>query len=347
MSRADRQPLEREDGTGAALSGGSPSISAQVPCGWTIAPHAFAAEIRDRRFQLPASGPLRRACISAAGDLPALAAGSRFHRRRIPAHRAAPTPAVARRSRAAGRGRGRDFRGAPQAGRGHPRVLSREFAARREPAAQWRALHARRDFSRCQIAAARNGAAQREPFHGGIDCLDASKPASKNLFANRRAVLLIAVCLGCVLAPGLSAAKSSRHAHARAHKAPPQLSADAVNQAEYSPSLKLDQETWKELAQGFGQAAIVEYAISEQDVKGPFAKTIPNGLEKMARLDHLSYTSPLELLGEKFHIDPKLLTLLNPGKRFEEAGTSILVPNVGERDLSARVARIEVDKSTL
>ncbi len=217
------------------------------------------------------------------------------------------------------------------------------------------------------------------------------------MFANRRAVLLIAVCLGCVLAPGLSAAKSSRHAHARAHKAPPQLSADAVNQAEYSPSLKLDrvhplmlkaeilldraavspgqiggkdgentrkaiaafqqshgldatgkldQETWKELAQGFGQAAIVEYAISEQDVKGPFAKTIPNGLEKMARLDHLSYTSPLELLGEKFHIDPKLLTLLNPGKRFEEAGTSILVPNVGERDLSARVARIEVDKST-
>jgi lipoprotein-anchoring transpeptidase ErfK/SrfK len=109
---------------------------------------------------------------------------------------------------------------------------------------------------------------------------------------------------------------------------------------------KLDPNTWKELTQGFDQAAIVEYEISEQDVKGPFAKTIPNGLEKMARLDHLSYTSPLELLGEKFHVDPKLLKLLNPGKRFDQAGTTIVVPNIGERDRSGRVAEIEVDKST-
>ena len=93
------------------------------------------------------------------------------------------------------------------------------------------------------------------------------------------------------------------------------------------------------------QPAIVEYAISEQDVKGPFAKTIPRDLEKMARLGHLSYTSPLELLGEKFHVDPSLLKLLNPGKRFDQAGSSIRVPNVGERDRSGRVAKIEVDKS--
>ncbi|HXN43479.1 MAG TPA: L,D-transpeptidase [Xanthobacteraceae bacterium] len=216
------------------------------------------------------------------------------------------------------------------------------------------------------------------------------------MFTNRRAVLLIAVCLGGALLPGVCAAKPARHAHAHAHGAPPTLSADAVNQAGYASSVKLDQvnplmlkaqilldraavspgqidgkdgenarkaiaafqqahgldatgrldqNAWNTLTQGFDQPAIVAHEISEQDVKGPFAKAIPKDLEKMARLHHLSYTSPLELLGEKFHVDPKLLKLLNPGKRFDQAGTSILVPNVGERDRSGRVTKIEVDKS--
>ena len=218
------------------------------------------------------------------------------------------------------------------------------------------------------------------------------------MFANRRLVLLlIAICLAGALLPGVAAAKHARHAHAAraSHAAPPSISADSVNQAQYSPSQKLDQvdplmlkaeilldrgafspgqidgrngenlrkaiaafqqshgldatgkldeATWNELTKGANQPAIVEYKISQQDVKGPFAKSIPRELEKMARLDHLSYTSPLELLGEKFHVDPKLLKRLNPGKKFDEPGTSIFVPNVGERDSSGRVARIEVDK---
>ena len=224
----------------------------------------------------------------------------------------------------------------------------------------------------------------RSPIH---DCEQIA------LFANRRTVLPIFVLLCGALVSGPSVAKSKRHAHERAQ---PPLSADAVNQAEFSPSLKLDRvnplmlkveilldraavspgqidgkngenarkaiaafqqsrgldasgkldpDTWNALKQGFDQKAIVEYEINEQDVKGPFAKTIPSGLEKMARLGRLSYTSALELLGEKFHVDPNLLKLLNPGKRFDQAGTSIRVPNVGEHDLSGRVAKIEVDKS--
>ena len=109
---------------------------------------------------------------------------------------------------------------------------------------------------------------------------------------------------------------------------------------------KLDQDTWKEITQNVNEPVITEYAISEQDVKGPFAKAIPKKLEQMARLDRLSYTSPLELLGEKFHVDPKLLRQLNPGKNFDQAGTSILVPNVGARQPSGNVATIEIDKST-
>jgi lipoprotein-anchoring transpeptidase ErfK/SrfK len=221
------------------------------------------------------------------------------------------------------------------------------------------------------------------------------------LVASRRPVLLVAALLSAVLLPALCEAKSGRHAHARAHAhsqaAPPPLSADAVNQAEFAPALrsdraspamlkaeilldraaispgqidgkdgenvrkaiaafqqlhgldpsgKLDQETWNELTQNANEPVITEYEISEKDVKGPFAKTIPQKLEQKARLDHLSYTSPLELLGEKFHVDPKLLKQLNPGKNFDQAGTSILVPNVGAREQPGNVATIEIDKST-
>jgi peptidoglycan hydrolase-like protein with peptidoglycan-binding domain len=102
------------------------------------------------------------------------------------------------------------------------------------------------------------------------------------------------------------------------------------------PTGKLDRATWNELTQNTNEPVVTEYEISEKDVKGPFARTIPKKLEQMAHLDHLSYTSPLELLGEKFHVDPKLLRQLNPGKNFDEAGTSILVPNVGARTQAPR-----------
>lgn len=109
---------------------------------------------------------------------------------------------------------------------------------------------------------------------------------------------------------------------------------------------KLDEATWNELKQAVDQPAIVEYTISDQDVRGPFERKIPKGLEKMAGLRRLSYTSPLQLLSEKFHADPQLLKLLNPGKRFDRAGTPILVPNVGKRERSGRAAKVEVDKTT-
>ena len=212
------------------------------------------------------------------------------------------------------------------------------------------------------------------------------------MFVHRRsASLLIAVLAASAILPGIADARSKR-----AHPPPPSLSADAVNQAELSPGLKLDRpnplmlkarilldraaispglidakdgdnvrkaitafqtmhglnatgrldsQTWSELTKGTNEPAIVEYAITEQDVKGPFAMKIPHDLEKKARLPHLSYASPLELIAEKFHVDPKLLQLLNPGKHFDAAGASILVPNVAAREDAGRVARIEVDKS--
>jgi lipoprotein-anchoring transpeptidase ErfK/SrfK len=72
---------------------------------------------------------------------------------------------------------------------------------------------------------------------------------------------------------------------------------------------------------------LVEYRITSADVAGPFAPDIPPDLIAQSRLPALAYRSPAELLAERFHTTPEVLSRLNPSARFEE-GTLLLVPNV-------------------
>jgi lipoprotein-anchoring transpeptidase ErfK/SrfK len=112
---------------------------------------------------------------------------------------------------------------------------------------------------------------------------------------------------------------------------------------------ELDQEVWTKLVETSNEPALTEYTITNEDVKGPFAQKIPGRMEEMAKLERLAYTSPEELLAEKFHTSQDLLKALNPGKRLDEAGTRIVVPNAraaGNADKSDKgsVAKIEVEK---
>ena len=68
-------------------------------------------------------------------------------------------------------------------------------------------------------------------------------------------------------------------------------------------------------------------------------------MEEMKDLKALSYTSPREALAEKFHMSEDLLSALNPGKKFDQAGEAILVTNVLQKQGKLKVGRIEVDKS--
>ena len=88
---------------------------------------------------------------------------------------------------------------------------------------------------------------------------------------------------------------------------------------------------------------LVPYTVTEEDLRGPFV-TIPNQLMEQANLPALGYQSPLEALGEKFHINPKLLARLNKGKDISNAGVEIQVPNIRE-DVPGKAARIVVSKS--
>ena len=93
--------------------------------------------------------------------------------------------------------------------------------------------------------------------------------------------------------------------------------------------------------------SIVSYAISAEDVAGPFSATIPDDMTEKSKLSSLLYTSELEALGEKFHSAPALLRRLNPRARFL-AGEHIRVPNVSVAAEVApdarRAAKVTVSK---
>jgi lipoprotein-anchoring transpeptidase ErfK/SrfK len=112
----------------------------------------------------------------------------------------------------------------------------------------------------------------------------------------------------------------------------------------FKPDGLLDETAWQELAKDAGPV-LKRYELSPDDVHGPFLDRVPDSLEAMSKLDRLSYTSPLELLAEKFHMDQDLLKTLNTGVDFSKAGTSIIVAAVREHAPDASVARVEADKS--
>ncbi len=90
---------------------------------------------------------------------------------------------------------------------------------------------------------------------------------------------------------------------------------------------KPDPATWQKLLAAGGNQALIPYTISPDDANGPFTPEIPEDMVEKSKLEALSYTSPLELLSEKFHSTPEFLKKLNPRARFA-AGEQIRVPNV-------------------
>jgi lipoprotein-anchoring transpeptidase ErfK/SrfK len=112
----------------------------------------------------------------------------------------------------------------------------------------------------------------------------------------------------------------------------------------FTPDGKLDAEVWAKLTADTGPV-LTEYVITSDDVAGPFAPVIPKDYADMAKLDRLAYSTPLEALAERFHMDQTLLQALNPDADFATAGVKIVVAAVAPQTLPAKVAKIEVDKA--
>lgn len=99
------------------------------------------------------------------------------------------------------------------------------------------------------------------------------------------------------------------------------------------------------LVQADGKPMLTRYKISTQDVAGPF-EPIPEPIDYkvLAEREALGFQTPLEAMAERFHTSEAFLKLLNPRVDFGQAGTEVIVPAVGRAALSAKVAKIEVDK---
>jgi len=101
------------------------------------------------------------------------------------------------------------------------------------------------------------------------------------------------------------------------------------------PTGQPDCDAWHALGGDQAGDLLATYTISADDMKGPFEPQIPRSLVEQAKLPSLAYRSPLEKLGEKFHVSPALLQRLNPGAAIA-AGTVLKVPAVQPFDPAAK-----------
>lgn len=118
----------------------------------------------------------------------------------------------------------------------------------------------------------------------------------------------------------------------------------AFQQARGLPvSGRVDAVTWSALQEG--QAPVfATYALTEQDVAGPYAK-LPDDPMEQARLPALGYQSLEEAMGERFHASPKLLAELNRGRPLQ-AGALMVVPDtLKTMPPAAAVTMLRIDKS--
>jgi lipoprotein-anchoring transpeptidase ErfK/SrfK len=107
----------------------------------------------------------------------------------------------------------------------------------------------------------------------------------------------------------------------------------------------LSEDVWKALLAD-DRPVTATYTIAQQDVAGPFLSKLPSRMEEMKGIPKLGFTSPREGLAEKFHMSEELLAALNPGRRFDRAGETIVVVDTSSGGAAlAKADRVEIDKA--
>ena len=109
---------------------------------------------------------------------------------------------------------------------------------------------------------------------------------------------------------------------------------------------EIDELAWLSLGGDTIRDVIAEYTLSAKDASYDFADAIPRDYARQAKMKRLSYTSPQEMLGERFHMSEALLNALNPRGSFTEAGTRLLVASARRAPEVGSALRIDAVKST-
>lgn len=106
---------------------------------------------------------------------------------------------------------------------------------------------------------------------------------------------------------------------------------------------RMDREIWGLLVAYADAPMTTDYTIVAADAEG-LVDSIPTDYAEKAAMTSQGYTSVLERLAERFHMDEKFLAQLNPGAGFVP-GETIRV-TVPAKPIRAKVARIVIDKRT-
>jgi lipoprotein-anchoring transpeptidase ErfK/SrfK len=109
---------------------------------------------------------------------------------------------------------------------------------------------------------------------------------------------------------------------------------------------EIDELTWLNLGGETANDVIAEYTLTDKDAAYDFADEIPRDYARQARMKRLSYTSPKEMLGERFHMSETLLGALNPRQAFSEAGARVLVASGRRSPEKGAALRVDAVKST-
>lgn len=109
---------------------------------------------------------------------------------------------------------------------------------------------------------------------------------------------------------------------------------------------EIDELAWLNLGGDTANDVVAEYTLTEKDAAYDFADEIPRDYAKQARMKRLSYTSPEEMLGERFHMSETLLGTLNPDRTFSKAGARLLVVSAQRSPETGAALRIDAIKST-
>lgn len=106
---------------------------------------------------------------------------------------------------------------------------------------------------------------------------------------------------------------------------------------------QMDPQVWAALQPFENSAITTYYTVTEADVTG-LTKFIPTDYLEKANMTSLGYTSVVEKLGERFHMDEKFVSVLNPGVPMVAGSTiKVIAPS---KPIRTKVTRIYVEKGT-
>src|SRR5215217_2733760 len=106
--------------------------------------------------------------------------------------------------------------------------------------------------------------------------------------------------------------------------------ADRLHGDSPPPVTSVDRATYERLRSAARSRPLIRrYTLTAADLAGPFT-TIPGSVYDQQKLKCLCYSSPLEMLSERFHTSRDLLASLNSKVNFDKLrpGIRLLVPNV-------------------